>query len=214
MHTFLLEKSRTSTKPTRCVPGKMGVQSPTASSGLEHAEDISSIPHNRSKEHSWRAVRRTVSYILRRDPKKETGKDRSLPSSAPTVLPIISSPRALKPSKSASSKLTSSSTSIPTQRPYRYARPLTISPPPRVFVVQQAQALTQKQRLRRSRSFSGYPNGPVAIAEECSDFEMDAELDEATLEAQEVMKDISRKRAFSRIEEVHRERRPDVRARC
>ncbi|KAG6861080.1 hypothetical protein C0995_004179 [Termitomyces sp. Mi166 len=181
--TFIEKKSKTPQSKVQFRPDEMGIEIATTS-GLKHIENNPPLTTGKSKRPSWQAIRRTVSHILHGDPNDEKEKDIPLTS--------ISSPRALKPSKSASLKLKSSSASIYTQRSSGSEKRLTITPPPRVLAQQQAQVLARRKRLRHSRSFSEYPNVLVAIADESSDIDTDAGLDEATMEAQEMMKNIRR----------------------
>ncbi|KAG6877309.1 hypothetical protein C0992_010290 [Termitomyces sp. T32_za158] len=196
-------KSKTPTSKIRFAQDVMGVGNFTTETG--HADDTpssTSSPSNNSKRRSWRAVRRTVSHMLHRE-HKEKDKDILLFATGRTVPSAISSPRALKPSKSVSFKAKSSSPSISTNRTRRSVKRLT-SPSPRFLAEQQAQAMARQQHLHRSRSFSGYSNVLTVLTDECSEVDTDIGLDEATMEAQEVMKDLRRKQVFTRIRGMDR----------
>ncbi|KAG6847283.1 hypothetical protein H0H93_009084, partial [Arthromyces matolae] len=179
---------------------------------------------NKTKNRGWRTLRHTISQLLHRN---LTSKEiAALPTFETVKNPtsdthFVSSPRRLRSHSQSQSatdsttlKLKSSSASLYTGRSNsrRSAKRLTISPPPRVFYEHQAKASgtetdrARRQRVRRSRSFSGYPNlrALAAIADEhegASDRDDASVLDEATVEAQRVMRDIVQKRrvAFAKV---------------
>ncbi|KAG6815513.1 hypothetical protein H0H87_001048 [Tephrocybe sp. NHM501043] len=114
----------------------------------------------------WRSIRRTVSHILRPHSKlKDTQIPSPLSSSvSANVQTSISAPRPLKPSKSTTLK--SSSASLSLKRSRVPDKRLTITPPGHIFDDHRALAMTRKHRVRRSRSFSGYPNLLAVLSEE------------------------------------------------
>ncbi|KAG6909564.1 hypothetical protein DXG01_016812 [Tephrocybe rancida] len=148
------------------------------------------------KRRGWHAIRRTVSHILRRQPKD---KDSTTPtplsaSHIATPSSSISSPRSLKPSKSG--PLKPSSASLFSKHSRRSDKRLTVTPPARAFDEQQAQSRARKQQVRRSRSFSGFPNVLAAITDEGTDGDNDSGLDEVTREAQVLAREIRKTWAF------------------
>ncbi|KAG6840109.1 hypothetical protein C0991_008923 [Blastosporella zonata] len=137
----------------------------------------------KSKKH-WGDLRLTVSHIFGRHSKQEPSSAHDpLPSCTALHSPQIPSSHAPKSSKSAS--LESSSASLLSTG--RSTKRLTISPPARIF--DDPQAYARKQRLRRSRSFSGLLNAFAAIA---GVGDNDGGLDEVTIEAHDMSCEIRR----------------------
>ncbi|KAG6831534.1 hypothetical protein H0H87_004860 [Tephrocybe sp. NHM501043] len=152
-------------------------------------EDTELDTRGDSKNRGWKAVRRTVSQIFGRQTKHMGISNIAPLSPSPSDYhgTSISSPPTLKSYKS--TFLKSSSASLFSRRSRRSVKHLiTTTPAPQTFDEQKASS--RRQNLRRSRSFSGFPNLLTAIADEGVIEETDVELDEVTVEAQRLARDI------------------------
>ncbi|KAG6909558.1 hypothetical protein DXG01_016806 [Tephrocybe rancida] len=133
----------------------------------ERKENLSPQSPGKTKNHRWRALRRTVSHILHRNTDiKGAYAPSPLSSSFNSSGTSTTSARTLKTPQSAYLK-TSSTFLFSKHSRHSVAKSRATPLAPHLFDEPQSQTTAHEQKLRRSRSFSGYPNILSTIADEC-----------------------------------------------
>ncbi|KAG6896340.1 hypothetical protein C0992_008863 [Termitomyces sp. T32_za158] len=194
-----------------------GVQWPYGIDPLSLNKDLPELPKERKRV--WRSIRRSVSHLFQRHQPKETLRPalHIVSGRAPPLRDALQPPNSapLRPSSaSVISPLPRISSSSPQALPGVTTHMVGAEP---------SLACIQEQQLRRSRSFSGYPNAFSGIADErrrpidseptkeCDidwlafdddrPLEEDSEMDEVAVEAFEILREVCKTWNFAPINE-------------